>query len=313
MDVVAKKADRTIVTIKNDFSQARCTNHYIDDYSEKKDACKGTAWADRVHLHKYAGQWTVKPAKGTDGECFNIVNHEKPEGCLRYLSANSNCKERHLKLVKNDDGKGLQQWRFFRVGDAPPSPLPSLPGSMCVSTGPNYCATCCKSKFEKLDGSFLEDDSCVATDEYPQCDFEVVPSPQPAKVVSSTALTPGTGSVVIYSPQGTGVVEVAVGEGSSETVIPTYQPGGYNTIVIPGLTPSTKHKVRVTWKSPSGKVVGSQTTTVFTPSNTTPPTPSPTIQNLIPLNSTTVQGNAGSGGGSGCSVGEAVAILPGGC
>ena len=46
MDVVSKKADRTIVTIKNDFSQARCTDHYIDSYAEKKDACKGTVWAD---------------------------------------------------------------------------------------------------------------------------------------------------------------------------------------------------------------------------------------------------------------------------
>jgi hypothetical protein len=110
--------DRTIVTIKNDFSQAKCTKHYIDDYSEKKDACKGTAWADRVHLHKYPGQWTVKPAKGTDGKCFNIINHEKPAGCLRYLSASSDCKARHLKLVEKDDGSGLQQWKFAKPAGA---------------------------------------------------------------------------------------------------------------------------------------------------------------------------------------------------
>ena len=77
VDVVKKMTDRSIVTIKNDFSEAKCTKHYIDDYSEKKDACKGTVWADRVHLHKFPGQWTVKPAKGTDGKCFNIINHEK--------------------------------------------------------------------------------------------------------------------------------------------------------------------------------------------------------------------------------------------
>ena len=74
MDVVSKKADRTIVTIKNDFSQARCTDHYIDSYAENKDACKGTVWADGVHMHKFPGNWTVKPAKGTDGKCFDIVN-----------------------------------------------------------------------------------------------------------------------------------------------------------------------------------------------------------------------------------------------
>ena len=74
MDVVSKKADRTIVTIKNDFSQARCTGHYIDSYAEKKDACKGTVWADRVHMHKFPGNWTAKPAKGTDGKCFDSVN-----------------------------------------------------------------------------------------------------------------------------------------------------------------------------------------------------------------------------------------------
>ena len=126
VDVVKKMTDRTIVTIKNDFSEAKCTGHYIDDYSEKKDACKGTVWSDRVHLHKFPGQWTVKPAKGTDGKCFNIINHEKPAGCLRYLSASSDCKARHLKLVEKDDGSGLQQWKFVKVSGGSggtPSPV----------------------------------------------------------------------------------------------------------------------------------------------------------------------------------------------
>jgi len=218
VDVVKKMTDRTIVTIKNDFSQAKCTKHYIDDYSEKKDACKGTAWADRVHLHKYPGQWTVKPAKGTDGKCFNIINHEKPAGCLRYLSASSDCKARHLKLVEKDDGSGLQQWKFVKVsggsgggGTPSPSPSPSLPGSTCVSTGPSNCAGCCKTKFEKNDGSFLDDPSCWKTNEYPQCDFEVAPPlpPNPParsspRIVSTSSGSPDAGRVV-FEPEQVGI------------------------------------------------------------------------------------------------------------
>ena len=216
VDVVKKMTDRTIVTIKNDFSQAKCTKHYIDDYSEKKDACKGTAWADRVHLHKYPGQWTVKPAKGTDGKCFNIINHEKPAGCLRYLSASSDCKARHLKLVEKDDGSGLQQWKFVKVsggsgGGGTPSPSPSLPGSTCVSTGPSNCAGCCKTKFEKNDGSFLDDPSCWKTNEYPQCDFEVAPPlpPNPParsspRIVSTSSGSPDAGRVV-FEPEQVGI------------------------------------------------------------------------------------------------------------
>ena len=48
VDVVEEMTDRTIVTIENDFSRAKCTKRYIDDYSEKKVACKGTVWAVRV-------------------------------------------------------------------------------------------------------------------------------------------------------------------------------------------------------------------------------------------------------------------------
>ena len=79
---------------------------------------------DRVHMHKDPRQWTVEPAKGTDGRCFNIINHEKPAGCLRYLSTNSDCKARHLKLVEKDDGSGLQQWKFIKVGGNPSPPPP---------------------------------------------------------------------------------------------------------------------------------------------------------------------------------------------
>ncbi len=55
VDVVSKGADSSTVTIKNDFWAARCTNKYIDDYSDTKGACKGTEWSDRVHMHVFAG------------------------------------------------------------------------------------------------------------------------------------------------------------------------------------------------------------------------------------------------------------------
>ena len=318
VDVVSKKADRTIVTINNDYSQARCTKHYIDDYSEKKDACKGTVWSDRVHLHKFPGEWTVKAAKGTNGKCFNIINHQKASGCLRYLSANADCEERHLKLVEKDDGKGLQQWKFVKVsggGGDGGTPSPSLPGSTCVSTGPNNCAACCKSKFETLDGSFLDDQSCLDTDDYPQCSFESVPTPTANKpsIVSSTALTNTTGSLVIKSPVGTTTAEVSVsGTDSPPSTITVYQPSGISTVIVPNLAQGTKHDVTVDWKGPSG--VTSQTTTVTTlPSTMAIPGPIlsiPTATNLYPLNATAVRGNANPGG-PGCSSGLATAVLSG--
>ena len=264
-------------------------------------------------MHKDPRQWTVEPAKGTDGRCFNIINHEKPAGCLRYLSANSDCKARHLKLVEKDDGKGLQQWKFVKVsgGGGTPSPSPSLPGSTCVSTGPNNCAGCCKTKFEKNDGSFLDDPSCWKTNEYPQCDFEAAPIPSPPtpSIVSSTALTNTTGLLVISSPVGTTTAEVVV-SGTDSPSITVYQPSGVSTVVIPNLGEGTKHKVTAFWKGPSG--VTSQTTTVTTLPSTTAavPGPVPTVTNLYPLNATAVKGNADSGG-PGCSSGLATAVLSG--
>jgi hypothetical protein len=269
VDVVSKKKDRSIVTIKNDFSQARCTKHFIDDYSEKKDACKGTVWADRVHMHKYPGKWTIKPAKGTDGKCFNIVNHEKPVGCLRYLSANSNCKDRQLKLAKKDDGSGLQQWRFVKVGgSASPSPPSSpLPGSTCLSTGPNNCAECCKTKSDKMDGSFLQDPSCTETDEYPQCDFETSPLPSPPapskppapslKIVSTASGSPTAGKVV-FEPEA-GAVECAVTatpKGGGPAVTATVgHPISYPTtsVNLHNLTPDSIYEIKVKCKGEDGK------------------------------------------------------------
>ena len=274
VDLVSKKAERSIVTIKNDFNQARCTNHYIDDYSEKKDACKGTVWADRVHMHKFPGQWTVKPATGADGECFNIVNHEKPVRCMRYLSANSDCKERHLKLAKKDDGSGLQRWRFVRVGTTP-SPSPTLPGSTCVSTGPNNCAGCCKSKFEKGDGSYLEDESCVDTAEYPQCAFDdnqpasppspgVLPSPNPSPllarsliIVSTSSGSPTAGKVVFMPEPGaeTCTVKATPKRGGNAVSTTVSHPLSYptTTVTVQPLRPDTLYEVSVTCKDASGK------------------------------------------------------------
>ena len=267
VNVVKKLTDRTIVTIQNDFSQAKCTKHYIDDYSEKKDACKGTVWADRVHMHKYPGQWTIKPAKGKDGKCFNIINHEKPAGCLRYLSANSNCKERHLKLVEKDDESGLQQWKFVEVGGGGgnPSPSPSLPpGSTCVSTGPNNCAGCCQTKFEKNDGSFVDDPSCWKVDEYPQCDFEVatpLPPNPPArskpKIVSTSSGSSNAGRVVFEPEQG--AVECFVSatpQGGGSTVTSTVvHPLSYPTtsVDLHNLKEDAVYEIVVRCKGDDGK------------------------------------------------------------
>ena len=82
VDVVSKKADSTIVTIKNDFDQARCTGHYIDDYSEKKERARAPSGRSACTCTSSPAEWTVKAAKGTDGKCFNIINHEKASRVL---------------------------------------------------------------------------------------------------------------------------------------------------------------------------------------------------------------------------------------
>ena len=271
VDVVSKKADSTIVTIKNDFDQARCTGHFIDDYSEKKDACKGTVWAERVHMHKFPGQWTVRPAKGTDGKCFNIINHEKPVGCLRYLSARADCNERHLKLDKRDDGSGLQRWKFVRVGGATPSPsVPALPGSTCVSTGPANCAGCCKSKFEKMDGSYLDDQSCVDTAEYPQCDFDIgpvpppspgvlpSPTPSPAKsltIMSTFSGSPTAGKVVFRPEPGAETCTVTATSAGIAVSTSVGHPISFptTTVTLNGLDPDVLYEISVSCKDASGK------------------------------------------------------------
>jgi len=129
VDVVSKGADSSTVTIKNDFWAARCTNKYIDDYSDTKGACKGTEWSERVRMHVYRRKWTVRPVEGVDSGCYNIIQSEKAAGCTRYLSASSDCKDPYLSLAEKDDGSGLQQWRFVKVsgrGDSPPqNPTPA--------------------------------------------------------------------------------------------------------------------------------------------------------------------------------------------
>ena len=293
VDVVSKKADRTIVTIKNDFSQARCTDHYIDSYAEKKDACKGTVWADRVHMHKFPAKWTVKPAKGTDGKCFNIVNHEKAVGCLRYLSANSDCSERHLKLAKKDDGSGLQRWKFVRVGGLTPSPPspPSLPGSTCVTTGPDNCAGCCKSKFEKFDGSYLDDESCVDVAEYPQCDFLTTP-PSPSrsapKIVSTASGSSTAGKVVFEPEQGaTECTVTAIPQGSGPTISATVgHPISFpsTTVNLHNLSPDTVYDIKLTCKGGSG---GEQAASNEKELHTTTSDAHPGLINLHPTSATT--------------------------
>ena len=191
VDVVSKKANRAVVTLKNDFDEARCTGRYID--VEDSKACKGGRRAQRVHIKQRPAEWTIKRAKGDDRQCFNIVSRDRKFGCSRYLSADSDCERRLLSLARKDDGSGLQRWRFVRVdgrsgetGEVKPSPV--LPGSSCASTGPRNCAGCCKAKFGEFDGSFLDDPSCLDTKTYPQCDFEEAQD----ELISPTAPTTDT-------------------------------------------------------------------------------------------------------------------------
>ena len=141
VDVLSKTSSEAEVTLKNKYTgpgKPRCKNHYIVDYSEKKDACKDTEWAPRVHLHKEKVKWILKPVAGSD-ECFNIINAEKPEDCWRYLSADSDCENRYLRLSPSDDGSGLQRWKFAPSTDGgqpplQPSPEPQTEKPTIIST-----------------------------------------------------------------------------------------------------------------------------------------------------------------------------------
>ena len=173
--LVSKTADRAVVTIKNDFDRARCTDRYIDVDAKDRNACKDGVRAQRVRQRRRPAEWTVKPAAtGTQGpdECFHIVSRDRPAGCSRYLSAHSDCAWRHLRLASRDNGSGLQRWKLVRVGGSNPPP-PMLPLSSCMSTGACDCAVCCKAKFDQSGGLFRSDPACVDTKRYPQC--EVAP------------------------------------------------------------------------------------------------------------------------------------------
>jgi surface protein len=116
VEVVSRRSDRAVVTIRNDFDQARCTDRYID--VNENAACRGGRGAQRVHLRRMPAEWTVKPVKNGDGRCFNIINRNiTNRGCSRYLSANADCDRRHLRLAKRDDGSGLQRWRFVKTDE----------------------------------------------------------------------------------------------------------------------------------------------------------------------------------------------------
>ena len=189
MDVLGfnNKTSNTVVAIRNDFSQARCTNRYIavDNVDDDENVCD----SQRVRLRRGLLlpafiEWTVKSIKNS--ECFNIISRDRDVGCSRYLSAHADCERRHLRLARRDDGSGLQRWRFVPVGGVAPSP-----GSSCASTGPVNCAECCKSKFEEFDGSYLDDRSCLDTKQYPQCDFEFPPTPKCPVTVTCPGIAVG--------------------------------------------------------------------------------------------------------------------------
>jgi surface protein len=126
LDFDTKDNSNAVVTIKNEFSQARCTNRYMaaEDAGDGGDGGDGPGedgdYCDshRVSLRRgrllpASIEWTVKPIKNS--ECVHIVSRDKPYGCLRYLSANADCDRRHLRLAKRDDGSGLQRWKFVRM------------------------------------------------------------------------------------------------------------------------------------------------------------------------------------------------------
>jgi surface protein len=131
LDVVSATKEGTVVTLGNDFGEAKCTGRFVDDYAVSKDACKGTSRSEGVRLGKLAGRWAVKPAgdagaSASDG-CYTIASADRSTGCDRYLSAGSDCSDRGLRLASKDDGSGLQRWRFSRVGDVPSPPSPPFP------------------------------------------------------------------------------------------------------------------------------------------------------------------------------------------
>jgi protein tyrosine phosphatase (PTP) superfamily phosphohydrolase (DUF442 family) len=131
LDVVSATKEGTVVTLGNDFGEAKCTGRFVDDYAVSKDACKGTSRSEGVRLGKLAGRWAVKPAgdagaSARDG-CYTIASAGRSTGCDRYLSAGSDCSDRGLRLASKDDGSGLQRWRFSRVGDVPSPPSPPFP------------------------------------------------------------------------------------------------------------------------------------------------------------------------------------------
>jgi len=245
VDVLSRGKSGVEVTLENKYTgygESRCKNHFVSDYSEKKNACKDSEWADRVHLHKDRVKWTLKEVKNTDG-CFNIINDEKPDGCLRYLSAQKSCDDRYLKLVEKDDGSGLQRWKLEKVGTGTtpnvPSPDIPLPGSMCVSTGPQNCVACCQSKLK--DGSFMQDSSCVDIEKYPECDFD--PS-----LVAASGGSDGAGTVSFSPTPGATectVIEDSVdGKSSIRTVI-THLSFPVTTTHPVGLDPNTEYKIQV--------------------------------------------------------------------
>ena len=130
MDVLSSNATSAVVTLMNYYTgkgvrETKCKDYYMADYYDKKGACSDDPWAERVHLHKEAQEWTLSPVPTRD-ECFYIVNNNKPEGCWRYLSARNDCNDPYVRLAAGDDGSGNQRWKLVRVDPSPPpSPSPS--------------------------------------------------------------------------------------------------------------------------------------------------------------------------------------------
>ena len=128
MDVLSSNTTSAVVTLMNYYTgkgEPKCKDYYMADYYDKKGACSDDPWAERVHLHKEAQEWTLYPVPDRD-ECFYIVNDNKPEGCWRFLSARKDCDDPYVRLAAGDDGSGNQRWKLVHVDPSPP-PSPSPP------------------------------------------------------------------------------------------------------------------------------------------------------------------------------------------
>ena len=77
VDVVSKKADRAVVTIKNDFDQARCTGRSSTTDGKTGMHARAVVGRSASTCSNVPPSGPSRPAKGTDRKCFNIVSRDR--------------------------------------------------------------------------------------------------------------------------------------------------------------------------------------------------------------------------------------------